>query len=61
MYTKTEFRKLCMSCGYASTSKIVTEYIKQNPKKTYDDSDFQGVYRLSGTYTGIRKTTKRKG
>ena len=59
--TKTEFRKLCLDCGYASNSKVVTEYIKQNPKESYDSSDFQGVYRLSGMFTDIKRTTKRKG
>lgn len=56
--TKTEFRKLCIQCGYAS-SKVVTEYIAQNPKDGYDDSDFMGAYRLEATFSGIKRVNKK--
>lgn len=58
-YTKKDFRHLCVTMGYGK-SAIVTEYYKQNPKDVYTDDDFIGVYRLSGMYAGIKRTTKRK-
>ena len=58
-YTKTEFRHLIINCGYAS-SGVITEYFKQNPKPYYTEEDIIPCYRLEGTYTGIKKSTKRK-
>ena len=57
--TKTEFRKACISSGYAS-SKAVTLYIQQNPKDDYTSDDFIGAYRMEATYSTIRKNTRRK-
>ena len=59
-YTKTEFRHMIVSCGY-SPSSVVTEYFRQNPKPYYTSEDIIPCYRLAGTFTGIKRTTKRKG
>ena len=60
-YRKTEFRKLVVQGGYAS-SKTVTYFYKLHPeRKTFTEEDLIEVYRLDGYYSSIKRTTKRKG
>lgn len=56
--TKKEFRHLCTQGGYAS-SKVVTEYYKQNPKDDYTEKDdLIAVYRMNNSYANIARKPK---
>ena len=56
--TKKEFRHLCVHGGYAS-SKVVTEYYKQNPKEDYTEKDdLIAVYRMNNSYANIARKPK---
>ena len=57
---KKTFRAACVNSGYAS-SKVVTQFFKENPKAEYTEDDFVSVYRMNNNYASIKRTTKRKG
>lgn len=57
--TKSEFRKAAMQSGYASSSKVVTEFFKKYPKKEYTSDDFMNLYHMDNPYSSISRTTKK--